>query len=58
VAYPDSWVVEVCYKLALEIMVETSVRYGSGLLVRVSWLRSNFGREVENVRRNEVAKST
>jgi hypothetical protein len=33
-------------------------RYGSGLLVRVSWLRSNSDREVENLRRNGVAEST
>jgi hypothetical protein len=29
----------VCYKLVSELLVETPCRYGSGLLVRVSWLQ-------------------
>jgi hypothetical protein len=32
--------------------------YGPGLLVRVSWLRSNYDLEVENLRRNGIAEST
>jgi hypothetical protein len=49
---------EVCYRLVSELLVETSGWYGSGLLVRVSWLRSNSDLEVENLRRNGVAEST
>jgi hypothetical protein len=45
----------VGYSLVSELMVETPGRYGSGLLVRVSWSRSNSNREVENIRRNGVA---
>jgi hypothetical protein len=48
----------VCYRLVSELLVETPGRYGSGLLVRVSWLRSNSDREVENLRRNGIAEST
>jgi hypothetical protein len=48
----------VCYSLVSEILVETPGWYGSGLLVRVSWLRSNSDREVENLRRNGIAEST
>jgi hypothetical protein len=48
----------VCYRLVSELLVETSGRYGPGLLVRVSWLRSNSDREVENLRRNGIAEST
>jgi hypothetical protein len=46
-----------CYRLVSELLVETSGWYGSGLLVRVSWSRSNSDREVENLRRNGVAES-
>jgi hypothetical protein len=48
----------VCYRLVSELLVETSGWYGPGLLVRVSWLRSNSDREVENLRRNGIAEST
>jgi hypothetical protein len=48
----------VRYKLVSELLVETSGRYGSGLLVRVSWLRSIYDLEVENLRRNGIAEST
>jgi hypothetical protein len=48
----------VCYSLVLELMVETSGRYGSGLLVRVSGSRSNSDRGVEKLRRNGVPEST
>jgi hypothetical protein len=47
----------VCYRLVSELLVEISSRYGSGLLVRVSWLRSNFDLEVEKLRRNGIANS-
>jgi hypothetical protein len=47
---------QVCYILVSNLLVETPGPYGPGLLVRVSWLRSNFDREVENLRRNGVAK--
>jgi hypothetical protein len=47
----------VCYRLVSEILVETPGRYGLGLLVRVSWLRSNSDHEVENLKRNGVAES-
>jgi hypothetical protein len=47
-----------CYRLVSELLVETPGRYGLGLLVRVSWSRSNSDREVENIRRNGVAEST
>jgi hypothetical protein len=46
-----------CYRLVSELMVETPGQYGSGLLVRVSWSRSNSDREVENLRRNGIAES-
>jgi hypothetical protein len=49
---------EVCYKLVSELLVETMGRYGMGLLVRVLWLRLNYELEVENIRRNGIAKST
>jgi hypothetical protein len=58
VAYPSLWVVRVCYILVSELLVETPSRYGLGLLVRVSWLRSNSDREVENIKRNGIAEST
>jgi hypothetical protein len=48
----------VCYSLVSELLVETPGRYGPGLLVRVSWSRSNSDREVENLRRNGIAEST
>jgi hypothetical protein len=48
----------VCYSLVSELLVETPGRYGSGLLVRVSWSRSNSDREVENLRRNGIAEAT
>jgi hypothetical protein len=48
----------VCYRLVSELLVETLGRYGLGLLVRVSWLRSNSDLEVENLRRNGIAEST
>jgi hypothetical protein len=48
----------VCYILVSELLVETPSRYGSGLLVRVSWLRSNSDLEVEKLRRNGIAEST
>jgi len=38
--------------------VETLGLYGSGQVVKVSWLRSNYGLQVENLRRDGVAKST
>ena len=47
-----------CYSLVSELLVETPGQYGLGLLVRVSWLRSNFDHEVEKIRRNGVAEST
>jgi hypothetical protein len=47
-----------CYRLVSELLVETPGRYGPGLLVRVSWSRSNSDREVENLRRNGIAEST
>jgi hypothetical protein len=47
----------VCYSLVSELLVETSSRCGSGLLVRVSWLRSNSNLEVEKIGRNGVAES-
>jgi hypothetical protein len=48
----------VCYRLVSELLVETPGQYGSGLLVRVSWLRSNYDLEVENLRRDGIAEST
>ena len=47
----------VCYILVSEPLVETPGRYGPGLLVRVSWSRSNSDREVENLRRNGVVEA-
>jgi hypothetical protein len=47
-----------CYTLVSKLLVETTGRYGSGLLVRVSGLRSNSDHEVEKLRRNGVAEST
>jgi hypothetical protein len=47
-----------CYSLVSELLVETSGRYGPGLLVRVSGLRSNSDCGVENPRRNGIAEST
>jgi hypothetical protein len=49
---------KVCYRLVSELLVETLGQYGPGLLVRVSWLRSNFDLEVENLRRNGVVEFT
>jgi hypothetical protein len=49
---------QVCYRLVSELLVETLSLYGLGLLVRVSWLRSNSDHEVENLRRNGIAEST
>jgi hypothetical protein len=43
-----------CYILVSELLVETPGRYGPGLFVRVSGLRSNSDREVEKLRRNDV----
>jgi hypothetical protein len=48
----------VCYILVSEDLIETPGRYGPGLFVRVSWLRLNSNREVENLRRNGVVEST
>jgi hypothetical protein len=48
---------EVCYRLVSEILVETLGRYGPGLFVRVSWLRSNSDLEVANIKRNGIAES-
>jgi hypothetical protein len=48
----------VCYSLVSELLVETSGRYGLGLLVRVSGSRSNSDHEVENLRRNGIAEYT
>jgi hypothetical protein len=45
----------VCYRLVSELLVETLGHMGLGLLVRVSWLRSNSDLEVENLRRNGIA---
>jgi hypothetical protein len=39
-------------------LVETQGWYGLGVLVRVSWSRSNYDNEVENLRRNGIAEST
>jgi hypothetical protein len=47
----------VCYRLVSDLLVETPGQYGSGMLVRVSWLRSNSDREVENLMKNGVAES-
>jgi hypothetical protein len=44
----------VCYRLVSNLLVETLDRYGMGLLVIVSWLRSNYDLEVENLRRNDI----
>ena len=57
-AYPDPSVARVCYILVSELLVETLGQYGSGLLVRVSWLRSNSDREVEKLRRNGIEEYT
>jgi hypothetical protein len=45
----------VCYSLVSELLVETSGRYGPGLLVRVSGSSSNSDRGVEKIRRNGVS---
>jgi hypothetical protein len=45
----------VHYRLVSELLVETLGCYVPSLLVKVSWLRSNFDLEVENLRRNGVA---
>jgi hypothetical protein len=58
VAYPGLWVVGVYYRLVSELLVKTQGRYGSGLWVRVSWLRSNSNHEVENIRRIGIPGST
>ena len=55
---PQPMVGGVCYRLVSEPQVETPGRYGSGLLVRVSWLRLNSDREIENIKRNGIAEST
>jgi hypothetical protein len=47
-----------CYKMVSKLLVETPGWYGLGLLVRVSGLRSNSDRGVENLRRNGIAEST
>jgi hypothetical protein len=47
----------VCYSLLSKLLVETPGWYGLGLLVRISWSRSNSDREVENIRRNGVAEA-
>jgi hypothetical protein len=44
--------------LVSELLVETPSQYGSGQLVRVSWLKSNSDLEVENLRRDGIAEST
>jgi hypothetical protein len=44
--------------LLTELLVETLGWYGSDPLVKVSLLRSNFDREVENIRRNGIIEST
>jgi hypothetical protein len=46
-----------CYIMVSELLVETSGRYGLGLLVRVLGLRSNFDCGVEKLWRNGVAES-
>jgi hypothetical protein len=51
----DGW---VCYILVSELLVETSGRYAPGLLVRISWSRSNSDRAFEKIRRNGVAEAT
>jgi hypothetical protein len=48
----------VCYRSVSEILVETLGQYGLGLLVKVSWLGSNFDLEVEKIKRNGIAEST
>jgi hypothetical protein len=48
----------VRYILASDLLIETLGRYGSGLLVKVSWLRSIYDREIMKLGRNGVAKST
>jgi len=48
----------VCYRLVSDILVETSGRYGPGLLVRASWSRFKSNREIENLRRNGVVEAT
>jgi hypothetical protein len=48
----------VCYRLVSEPQVETSGRYVSGILVRVSWSISNSHHEIENLKRNNVAEDT
>jgi hypothetical protein len=57
VAYPNLWVVGYVTDW-YHSKVEIPGWYGLGLLVRVSWLRSNFDHEVEKTRRNGIAKST
>jgi hypothetical protein len=47
-----------CYRLVSELPIETSSRYGPGLLVILSWSRSNSDHEVENIKRNGIAEST
>jgi hypothetical protein len=48
----------LCYSLVSELLFETLGRYGLGMLVRVSWSRSNSDCEVENIRRNGIAEAT
>jgi hypothetical protein len=47
-----------CYILVSNLLVETSGRYGSIMLVRVSWSKSNSDCEVEKIRRNGIEKYT
>jgi hypothetical protein len=47
-----------CYRLVSELLVETPGQYGLGMLVKVSWSRSNSNHEVEKFKRNGVAEST
>jgi hypothetical protein len=48
----------VCYRLVSKLLVETPGWYGPSSLVRVSWLRSNYDHEVENIRRNGIGEYT
>jgi len=57
-AIPWPVVGRVCNRLVSEPLVETSGWYGPGLLVKVSWSRSNSDREIENIKRNGVAEAT
>jgi hypothetical protein len=48
----------VSYRLVSDLLVETLGRYGLGMLVRVSWSRSNFDRGIEKLERNGIAEAT